>query len=258
MVDFEGDEEEEEEAEEMEEEREEEEEKEKEEEEEEKEEKVVKNEAPAASTAPTATSTATPALTDAATAATTTATADTAATTAPAVTAPAAVPAAVRVVGPWLSPPESEAAARVRLSLYFALCVKSRQMLSGLIEAYVTAAPTAQAGLMAELPLLAKAAAKAFGEPGVVGLMAAAPEGAKTLILMMLDLLVPRETNKPSPELVAAVRRLRDIRHARSVELAVAEAAAAAVVAAEEVAAAAAAGTVIEKDEVKVGRWVGG
>eukprot|EP00904_Undaria_pinnatifida_P003695 jgi/Undpi1/13326/HiC_scaffold_8.g02985.m1 len=81
---------------------------------------------------------------------------------------------------------------------------EEKVMLSGLIEAYVTAAPTAQAGLMAELPLLAKAAAKAFGEPGVVGLMAAAPEGAKTLILMMLDLLVPRETNKPSPELVAA------------------------------------------------------
>lgn len=131
------------------------------------------------------------------------------------VPAPAPVPG-VRVVAPWLSPPDTEAAARVRLSLYFALCVKSRPMLSGLLEAYVTAAPAAQAGLMAELPLLAKAAAKGFGEPGVVGLVAVAPDGAKPLILAMLDLLAPRETNKPSPELVAAVRRLRDTRLAKA------------------------------------------
>lgn len=118
----------------------------------------------------------------------------------------------VRVLSPWIAPPETEAAARVRLSLYFALCVKSRPMLSGLLEAYVTAAPPAQAGLLAELPLLAKAAAKGFGEPGVVGLVAAAPEGARALVLAMLDLLVPWDTNKPSPEIVAAVRRLRDKR----------------------------------------------
>ena len=130
--------------------------------------------------------------------------------------APAAAPtpavAAVNVVGPWLAPPETAAAARVRLSLYFALCVKSRPMLSGLLEAYVTAAPAAQEGLKAELPLLARAAAKVFGEAGVVGLVAAAPVKAKALVLVMLDLLVPREVNKPSPELVAAVRRLRDTR----------------------------------------------
>lgn len=118
----------------------------------------------------------------------------------------------VGVLGPWLAPPETEATARVRLSLYFALCVKSRPMLSGLLEAYVTAAPSAQAGLMAELPLLAKAAAKGFGEPGVVGLVAAAPHGAQAFVLAMLDLLVPWDTNKPSPELVAAVRRLREKR----------------------------------------------
>lgn len=120
------------------------------------------------------------------------------------------------MVVPWLSPPETEAAARVRLSLYFALCVKSRAMLSGLLEAYVTGAPAAQAGLMVELPLLAKAAAARFGEPTVVGLLAAAPDGAQPLVLLVLDLLVPRETNKPSPELVAAVRRLREMRVAKN------------------------------------------
>lgn len=134
---------------------------------------------------------------------------------APAPAPPAAAtpaPAAVNVVGPWLAPPETAATARVRLSLYFALCVKSRPMLSGLLEAYVTAAPAAKEGLKAELPLLARAAAKGFGEAGVVGLVAAAPVKAKALVLVMLDLLVPREINKPSPELVAAVRRLRDTR----------------------------------------------
>lgn len=129
---------------------------------------------------------------------------------APAAAAPA--PATVNVVGPWQAPPDTAATARVRLSLYFALCVKSRPMLSGLLEAYVTAAPAAQEGLKAELPLLARAAARGFGEAGVVGLVAAAPVRAKALVLVMLDLLVPRETNKPSPELVAAVRRLRDTR----------------------------------------------
>lgn len=118
----------------------------------------------------------------------------------------------VPVVNPWLAPPDTDAAARIRLSLYFALCVKSRPMLSGLLEAYVTAVAPAQAGLMAELPLLAKATAKGFGEAGVVGLIAAAPDGAQPLVLTMLDLLVPRETNKPSSQLVAAVRRLRDTR----------------------------------------------
>lgn len=126
--------------------------------------------------------------------------------------AAAPAPAAVNVVGPWLAPPDTAATARVRLSLYFALCVKSRPMLSGLLEAYVTAVPAAQEGLKAELPLLARAAAKGFGEAGVVGLVAAAPVKAKALVLVMLDLLVPKEINKPSPELVAAVRRLRDIR----------------------------------------------
>ncbi|CAN0521390.1 unnamed protein product, partial [Ectocarpus sp. 8 AP-2014] len=104
-------------------------------------------------------------------------------------------------VGPWLKPPDTAAAARVRLSLYFALCVKSRPMLSGLLEAYVTATPSAKDGLKAELPLLARAAAKGFGEAGVVGLVAASPVGAKPLALLMLDLLVPRDTNKPSPEM---------------------------------------------------------
>lgn len=130
---------------------------------------------------------------------------------APAPAAPAA-PAAVRVVGPWIAPPDTAAAARVRLSLYFALCVKSRPMLAGLLEAYVTAAPAAQEGMKAELPLLVRAAAKGFGEAGVVGLIAAAPVGAKALGHLMLDLLVPRDVNKPSPELVAAVRRLRETR----------------------------------------------
>lgn len=118
----------------------------------------------------------------------------------------------VCVVGPWIAPPKTEAAARIRLSLYFALCVKSRPMFSGLLEAYVTAAPAAQAGLMAELPLLARAAAKGFGEAGVVGLVALAPDGARPLVLAVLDLLVPRETNKPSLELVTAVQKLRVIR----------------------------------------------
>ncbi|CAM9764967.1 unnamed protein product, partial [Laminaria digitata] len=227
-----GDEEEEEEEEEEKEE-EEEEDQQQEEEEEEKEEKednedkTVKSEAPTTSptraSAPASAPTPPPA-----------ATATAAGAAEPAAAAPAAAPAAavatgVRVVSPWLSPPESMGAARVRLSLYFALCVKSRPMLSGLIEAYVTASPEAQSGLMAELPLLAKAAARAFGEPGVVGLIAAAPEGAKSLILVMLDLLVPRETNKPSPELVAAVRRLRDTRVAKAKEAAAAAAAAAGV-----------------------------
>lgn len=135
---------------------------------------------------------------------------------APPAPAPAPAPAAVNVVGPWLAPPDTAATARVRLSLYFALCVKSRPMLSGLLEAYGTAAPAAQEGLKAELPLLARAAAKGFGEAGVVGLVAAAPVTAKALVLVMLDLLVPRETNKPSPELVAAVRRLRDTRLANA------------------------------------------
>lgn len=140
-------------------------------------------------------------------------------TPAPAPTPSAAAtpaPAAVNVAGPWLAPPETAATARVRLSLYFALCVKSRPMLSGLLEAYVTAAPAAQEGLKAELPLLARAAAKGFGEAGVVGLVAAAPVRAKALVLLMLDLLVPRDTNKPSPELVAAVRRLRETRLANA------------------------------------------
>ena len=129
-------------------------------------------------------------------------------------TPPPAPPPGQRMVvaGPWQAPPETETAARTRLSLYFALCVKSRQMLAGLLEAYVTVSPAAQAGLMTELPLLARAAAKGFGEPGVVGLMGDAPPGAKTLVLAMLDLLVPKEINKPSPELVAAVRRLREAR----------------------------------------------
>lgn len=118
-------------------------------------------------------------------------------------------PEEVRVVGPWIAPPDTQDAARIRLSLYFALCVKSRPMFSGLLEAYVTAAPTAQAGLMAELPLLARAAAKGFGEAGVVGLVASAPDGARELVLAVLDLLVPREINKPSKELVAAVTKLR-------------------------------------------------
>lgn len=118
----------------------------------------------------------------------------------------------VKMPEPWLTLPENETAARTRLSLYFALCVKSRQMLAGLLEAYVMAVPAAQAGLMVELPLLARAAAKGFGETGVVGLMAAAPPGAKALVLSMLDLLVPKDINKPSPELVAAVRRLRHTR----------------------------------------------
>lgn len=130
--------------------------------------------------------------------------------------APAPAPGAINVVGPWLAPPDTAATARVRLSLYFALCVKSRPMLSGLLEAYVTAAPAAQEGLKAELPLLARAAAKGFGEAGVVGLVAAAPARAKALVVVMLDLLVPKEINKPSPELVAAVRRLRDTRLANA------------------------------------------
>lgn len=125
---------------------------------------------------------------------------------------PDATPDGVPPVGPWLAPPETAAAARVRLSLYFALCVKSRPMLAGLLDAYVTATPAAQDGLKAELPLLARAAAKGFGEAGVVGLVAASPVGAKPLALLMLDLLVPRDTNKPSPEMVAAVRRLRETR----------------------------------------------
>lgn len=123
----------------------------------------------------------------------------------------------VRVLGPWISPPDSEGSARVRLSLYFALCVKSRAMLSGLLEAYVTAVDSARKGLMAELQLLAKAAAKVFGEAGVVALISAAPDGAQPMVLEMLDLLVPWETNQPSSELVAAVRRLRDTRVARAV-----------------------------------------
>lgn len=118
----------------------------------------------------------------------------------------------VKMPEPWLTVPENETVARTRLSLYFALCVKSRQMLAGLMEAYVTAVPAAQAGLMIELPLLARATAKGFGETGVVSLMAAAPPGAKALVLSMLDLLVPKDVNKPSPELVAAVRRLRHTR----------------------------------------------
>ncbi|CBJ30708.1 conserved unknown protein [Ectocarpus siliculosus] len=125
---------------------------------------------------------------------------------------PDATPGGVPPAGPWLAPPDTAAAARVRLSLYFALCVKSRPMLSGLLEAYVTAIPAAKDGLKAELPLLARAAAKGFGEAGVVGLVAASPVGAKPLALLMLDLLVPRDTNKPSPEMVAAVRRLRETR----------------------------------------------
>ncbi|CAN0335377.1 unnamed protein product [Ectocarpus fasciculatus] len=125
---------------------------------------------------------------------------------------PDPTPGGVPSVGPWLAPPDTAAAARVRLSLYFALCVKSRPMLSGLLEAYVTATPAARDGLKAELPLLARAAAKGFGEAGVVGLVAASPVGAKPLALLMLDLLVPRDTNKPSPEMVAAVRRLRETR----------------------------------------------
>ena len=137
--------------------------------------------------------------------------------------APASAPGAVRVMGPWLAPPETAAAARVRLSLYFALCVKSRPMLAGLLEAYVTATPAAQEGLKAELPLLARAAAKGFGESGVVGLVAEAPVGAKALVLVMLDLLVPRDTNKPSPELVAAVRRLRHTRLANEAAAVAAE-----------------------------------
>eukprot|EP00903_Cladosiphon_okamuranus_P015347 g14174.t1 len=138
---------------------------------------------------------------------------------APAPTPPvAAAPAAVNVVGPWLAPPETAATARVRLSLYFALCVKSRPMLSGLLAAYVTATPETKEGLKAELPLLARAAAKGFGEAGVVGLVAAAPVRAKALVLVILDLLVPREINKPSPELVAAVRHLKDTRLTNAVE----------------------------------------
>lgn len=136
---------------------------------------------------------------------------------------PPAAPAVVRVVGPWIAPPATAAAARVRLSLYFALCVKSRPMLAGLLEAYVTAAPAAQEGMKAELPLLVRAAAKGFGEAVVVGLLAAAPVGAKALCLVMLDLLVPRHINKPSPELVAAVRRLRDTRVASAAEAATEE-----------------------------------
>lgn len=142
---------------------------------------------------------------------------------APAASTPASPPppssdavAGIHLVGPWLAPPETAASARVRLSLYFALCVKSRPMLSGLLEAFVTAVPAAQEGLKAELPLLARAAAKGFGEAGVVGLVAAAPVGAKALVLLMLDLLVPRDTNKPSAELVAAVRQLRHTRLANA------------------------------------------
>lgn len=262
MVDFEGDEEEEEEEEEEEggEEAEEEQQQQQEEEEEkgkqrkeEKEEEIIKSEASVASRAlasdspPTPTAAATALATDGAKPAAAAAT-------------PATVTTGVRVVGPWLSSPESEGAARVRLSLYFALCVKSRPMLSGLIEAYVTASPAAQAGLMAELPLLAKAAARAFGEPGVVGLMAAAPQGAKELILVMLDLLVPRETNKPSPELVAAVRRLRDTRVAKAAEVAAAAALVVAATKAAKAVAAAAAGVQLEEEEeeAKVSGWVGG
>lgn len=137
--------------------------------------------------------------------------------------ASSAAPDAVRVVGPWIAPPDTAAATRVRLSLYFALCVKSRPMLAGLLEAYVTAAQAAQAGMKAELPLLVRAAAKGFGEAGVVGLVAAAPVGAKALGRVMLDLLVPRDINKPSPELVAAVRRLRDTRLASAVAAAAKE-----------------------------------
>lgn len=121
----------------------------------------------------------------------------------------------LHVVAPWISPPETEAKARVRLSLYFALCVKSQPMLSGLVEAYVTASDAARAGLMAELPLLVKAAAKGFGESSVVSLISGSPEGSHPMVLAILDLLVPWETNKPSQELVAAVRRLRETRVAR-------------------------------------------
>ncbi|CAM9474731.1 unnamed protein product, partial [Choristocarpus tenellus] len=113
---------------------------------------------------------------------------------------------------PWSAPPQTEGATRVRLSLYFALCVKSHPLLTGLLEAYSTTLPVAQKGIMAELPMLAKAAATRFGAPGVVGLISTAVEGAEPLVLAMLDLLVPKDVNVPSLELVTAVRRLRDVR----------------------------------------------
>ncbi|CAM9263794.1 unnamed protein product [Discosporangium mesarthrocarpum] len=117
--------------------------------------------------------------------------------------------------GPWTGPPETEEATRLRLALYFALCVKSRAMLTGLLEAYSTALPPAQRGIMAELEMLVPAAAKGFGETKVVEMIAKASKaskGAKALELAMLDRLVPKQENSPSPELVEAVKRLRDTR----------------------------------------------
>ncbi len=110
-------------------------------------------------------------------------------------------------------------ATRWKLSLYFALCIKSEDMFLGLFDAYARAEEAVRSGITLEMQVLMRAmhAPKRYSTPDARGesmahaisLLSGVPKGAEALLIEVLDLLVPIEENDPHPQLVAAAKKLR-------------------------------------------------
>jgi symplekin len=128
----------------------------------------------------------------------------------------------------WPTVPDRPDSTRQQLALYFALCVKTDMLLPGLFEAYAAGSQPVQAGISAEMAQLMRViaspqrypSAKAAGEAmaRVVSLTASAPADAEPLILEVLDLLIPIESNSPSEQVIASLSELRMTRYGYSEE----------------------------------------
>ncbi|CAM9498530.1 unnamed protein product [Chrysoparadoxa australica] len=112
--------------------------------------------------------------------------------------------------GTWTSPPTSEEETRYRLSLYFALCIRNKELLTGLFDTYALAKPPSvvHQGIEAELAVLAGPAMAKHGAGTVIKLVEDAPEASEGLITRMLQIMVPIEVNKPPEELVQVKHNL--------------------------------------------------
>ncbi len=110
-------------------------------------------------------------------------------------------------------------ATRWKLSLYFALCIKSEDMFLGLFDAYARAEEAVRSGITMEIRVLMRAmldpkrysTADAKGESmaHIISLLSGVPKGAEALLIEVLDLLVPIEENDPHPQLISAAKKLR-------------------------------------------------
>ncbi len=114
-------------------------------------------------------------------------------------------------------------ATRHKLSLYFALCIKSEDMFLGLFDAYAHAEEAVRSGITMEIRVLMRAmldpkrynTADAKGESmaHIMSLLSGIPKGAEPLLIEVLDLLVPIDENDPHPQLISAAKKLRVTRY---------------------------------------------